>query len=697
MAAKIYKIGPSLVVDGEKEFKAAIADVNKSLSVLASEAKKTAAAYADDKESLEALVVQTENYQDQAEAQRKKVNVLTEAYEQSKEQLGENAAATKDWLIKLNNAEAALIKTESAIEDNNKKINEQKTVINQVKAKYEEWQDKIEDIKNAHPGMTKALDVAGDAAKKLGNAGLAAIKGGAVVAIAGMTGVAAAGVGLINKLNEISEETKELRENLGKLETGFTTNGHSAETATDTYKNLYSILGDSDKATEAASHLALLAKNQEQLSNWTNIATGVYAQFGDSLPIESLTEAANETAKTGSLTGSLADALNWVGVKEDEFQAKLDKCNTEQERSALITKTLNELYDKQAEKYREVNSVLIEAQEAQVTYDLSLTNLGESVDGIKNKMTADFLPGVATVVDGLAKMLSGEDGASELIESGVKDIVENFEEMLPEMTSLLNGLGETFAEVAPEIVITLSNGLLDNIDVISESSTELLSSLAKGLITPDNMEKLSDTAVTIVADTVGFMGDNSDMMMDGATTLILSLVDSLLMPENSKKLITGSLDVVTAIASGLISNSPEMIAGAIELIGVLIDEIIHYDWWGVAKDIYEGIKSGFKNIFSEEPDGSHAGGIDYVPYDGYRAMMHRGEQLLTASEAVVYRQDRAENFSDYAELNRKVDALIAAQNQPVNWTMTANGSLGVLVRVLSPAIARENKRKSAFA
>ena len=55
-----------------------------------------------------------------------------------------------------------------------------------------------------------------------------------------------------------------------------------------------------DRATEAAAHLAKLTTNEKELSDWTNICTGVYATFGDSVPIEGLTEAANETAKTGS-------------------------------------------------------------------------------------------------------------------------------------------------------------------------------------------------------------------------------------------------------------------------------------------------------------------------------------------------------------------------------------------------------------
>lgn len=109
---------------------------------------------------------------------------------------------------------------------------------------------------------------------------------------------------------------------MGKLETAFTTSGHSATTAKDTYNTLNSVLGDSDVAVEAANHLAKLTDNQKDLNTWTDICTGVFATFGDSLPIEGLTEAANETAKTGQLTGVLADALNWAGVNEDEFQAK---------------------------------------------------------------------------------------------------------------------------------------------------------------------------------------------------------------------------------------------------------------------------------------------------------------------------------------------------------------------------------------
>lgn len=168
-------------------------------------------------------------------------------------------------------------------------------------------------------------------------------------------GIAAIGAALIGNV----AATEEYRNEQTKLITAFEAAGSSAATAKETYNDLYRVLGDSGQAVEAANHLAKLTKNEKDLSTWTNICQGVYATFGDSLPIEGLTEAANETAKTGSLTGVLADALNWAGVSEDDFQASLDACNTEAEREQLIRETLNGLYADAALKYEENNAKIL--------------------------------------------------------------------------------------------------------------------------------------------------------------------------------------------------------------------------------------------------------------------------------------------------------------------------------------------------
>ena len=215
---------------------------------------------------------------------------------------------------------------------------------------------------------------------------------------------AAAGAGIV----ALTENTREYRTEQGKLTTAFEMQNFSADQARSTYEALNGVLGDSGQAVEAANHLAQLASNEKDLATWTDICTGVYATFGDSLPIEGLTEAANETAKTGALTGGLADALNWAGVNEDKFQESLDKCCTEQERQALITRTLNNLYSESADHYRETNAEVIAANQAQDRLNKVMANVGATLEPIVTKgkvLVAEILEKGTPYIQGLAEFV----------------------------------------------------------------------------------------------------------------------------------------------------------------------------------------------------------------------------------------------------------------------------------------------------
>ena len=172
------------------------------------------------------------------------------------------------------------------------------------------------------------------------------------------------------------EATREYRTSMGQLETAYTTAGHSAESAKDTYSELNSILGDSGQATEAAQMLANLTDNEKELDEWTHILTGVYSEFGEALPVEGLAEAALHTAKVGEVQSSMADALEWSGRSVDDFNKQLAKCSTEQERQELITKTMNELYGEQATKYKEVNKDVLAAEKAQAKLTDAMAQVG---------------------------------------------------------------------------------------------------------------------------------------------------------------------------------------------------------------------------------------------------------------------------------------------------------------------------------
>lgn len=235
-----------------------------------------------------------------------------------------------------------------------------------------------------------------------------------------VTGAVAAAV---TALAAAAENTRQYRTEMSKLDTAFTENGFSSSAATGAYQELVGVLGETEQAVETANHLAKLTDNEKELATWTgDILPGVFATFGASLPIEGLTEAANETAKVGQVTGPLADALNWAGVSEDAFNESLAKCTTEQERQALITKTLNGLYGEASAKYKETNADVIAANKATDAWNASLAEVGAEVEPLLTKvkemgaeLLGNLVPVVQWIIDNLPSigiMLAGLTAAT---------------------------------------------------------------------------------------------------------------------------------------------------------------------------------------------------------------------------------------------------------------------------------------------
>ena len=272
-----------------------------------------------------------------------------------------------------------------------------------------------------------------------------------------MVGGAVAGVGA---LSSVAESTREYRTEMGKLDTAFTTNKFSAADAKQTYSDLYAVVGDSGQATEAANHLSLLCNSTKDLQSWTEICTGVYGQFGDSLPIEGLTEAANETAKVGQVTGPLADALNWMGVSEDAFNEKLAKCSSEQERQQLITSTLTSLYSDASAQYKETNGDVMESNRAHQQLSDTMAQIGavaepvlNSLIGLGGKLLEQLSPLIESVANNLAPVLIN------ICEEVAPIIVSMLEQIMPLIEELLPFIAQLMEQLAP-IIVQLVEALL---------------------------------------------------------------------------------------------------------------------------------------------------------------------------------------------------------------------------------------------
>ena len=238
-------------------------------------------------------------------------------------------------------------------------MNEELKII--IKAVSDEAKKNLAGIKDELNGMEKSGVSSGKSIKE----SMASIKKGAAIAVGAITALTTAMIAL-------GKRSLEYRESQARLISGFQSVGASAEQASQTYQKLFRFLGKADTANEAANLLAHLTTNEQDLAEWTMILQGVYAKFPDSLPIESLAEAANETARTGAVTGVLADALSWAGSSVNAMNAKLEQAGSLEEREALLRTTLNQLYGNAAVIYEKNNSAMLAYNESQYRLNQAL-------------------------------------------------------------------------------------------------------------------------------------------------------------------------------------------------------------------------------------------------------------------------------------------------------------------------------------
>lgn len=355
------------------DLKKSMQEAKRQISVANSEFKAVASTMDDWSKSTDGLSAKLSQLDSNLKSQKSILKSLEEQYELTVKEMGEGSKAADDLKIKINN---------------------QKAVVNKTEREIRNYESALEEVAEAEKTAAKTgqsvADVLADVGKEAEDAGdgFTTLKG-AVSTFVGnaMTGLVSSIKDGISSIMGLAESTREYREDLGKLKTAFNTAGHSTETATKTYKEFYAVLGEEDRAIEAVNHLAKLTDSEQDLARWTDICAGVWGTFGDSLPIEGLAEASNETAKTGKLTGVLADALNWAGVNEEDFQESLDKCTTEQQRQSKITNTLNKLYKDAANKYKQNNKAIIESRKATSNYTDSLADLGEAFEPVQTSIT----------------------------------------------------------------------------------------------------------------------------------------------------------------------------------------------------------------------------------------------------------------------------------------------------------------------
>lgn len=401
------------------------------------------------------------------------------------------------------------------------------------------------------------------------------------VAAKGIAAIGTAASGAVVGLLALESSTEEYRVAMGKLNTAFEAAGYGAETAQQAYNAFYGILGDTDTATEASQLLAKLADSAEDVSTWTDIAAGVAGTFGDSLPIEGLIEASNETAKVGQVTGVLADALNWAGISEDDFNARLSACSSESERNQLIMDTLSGTYDEASEAFYRNNEALVESRNNQAQLDATLATLGQTVSNVKNRLLSEFLPAISNVATAFSGMLSGTAGADQQFSTAVQGLVNVAVSKLPEflnmgvqiLSSLASGIVQsipTLVAAVPQIVAEIGAALTELLPQVLDMGVQLLDQFTSGIETglPDMVSRIPE----IITQFLSYITEQLPTVLDKGAELLNNLVNGILgaIPE-----MTAALpEIITAFVQFITDNLPTIIESGINILLNLVSGII---------------------------------------------------------------------------------------------------------------------------
>lgn len=356
------------------ELKAGIQESNRLIRLANSEFKAAASGmdnWADSTDGLEAKIKQLNTVHD---AENEKLKSLQAQYKLTVQAQGENSKGAQELAIKINNQQAAVNKVAGELSNYEGRLD----LVKKAQANAEKSGNSLEDELRE---LEKALDDAGDAAEDSADDGFTILKGAlADLASNAIQGAINAVGDLIGSLMELPEATKEFRTVFGAAMQSAEDSAVGVDGAKKAFEEFYKVAADEGQAAEATSHLVDLAENEEGLQKALDGVIGAWVEFGDSISVEGLSEAASETYKTGKIAGQMADAISWAGESEEEFQKKLDECTTEQERQQLVVNTLNKLYGENAKKYAESNSSILNTNAANLKLLESQSRLATVVE-----------------------------------------------------------------------------------------------------------------------------------------------------------------------------------------------------------------------------------------------------------------------------------------------------------------------------
>ena len=514
-----YDIGAKIGIEGEAQFKKALNESSMKLKTLKTEMLAVSSTFDKGDKSEAKLSAQNKVLTKEIEEQKNKLGLLKEALAASVDKYGENDKKTQALQQSVNKATAELNNMEHQLERNNKESSKASEIVNKF----------------------------GSAAKTV-----AKVVATAFAAIVASVGTATKK--LVSATKEVAEQGDEIDKNSQKIGMSteayqqwgyvFERNGYDIANFKTGMKTLTSTISAAESGNEGA------IRKFKQLGISMSDIQGKSREDILAMTIAGLQNVTDETEKATLAT-------EFFGKSGVELAPLLNQSN----------EATQELIDT-TEKYGMIMSN--ETVQASAAFEDSLITLKSTISGAKAELLGEFLPSVTKITDGLAMLISGQDGASETLKEGADELVNTFSKIAPQLIKIVNGIATTILEVAPSIITALVQGIAENLPAIVSAAVSMIDALVQGML--NNIGILMEAAVGLILSIATMLCDNLDKIVEAAVQIIVTLATSI--AEAAPLLIPAMVDAVITCVTTLIDNLDLIIDAGIQLVIGLAEGII---------------------------------------------------------------------------------------------------------------------------
>lgn len=546
--------GLKIGLEGEKEFKKALTEINQSFKVLGSEMKLVESQFSKNDDSADALAARHKVLTEQVEAQRKKVEMLKQAFANAAESFGENDRRTQAWQIQLNNAQAALNGMERELSDN------------------EEAMDRLgkemDDTGDSADDLEEELDDAGDAAND--SEGKFSKLGGTLKTVGVAMGacVAAAAAAAVSLGKAVIEAYGEYEQLVGGVDTLFQeSSGKLQEYAANAYKTAGMSANDymSTVTSFSASLIQSLGGDTEAAVKYADMA---------------ITDMADNANKMGTDIGLIQNA--YQGFAKQNYtmldNLKLGYGGTKEEMERLLadaTAISGIEYD--ISSYADVVDAIHVIQESMGVAGATAAEAEHTIEGSLNSMkaaVANLVVGFGNADADIEQLCNNVVDAFQDVLTNITPVIENIIAALP---TALNALLETVGELLPTLLETVVDLFSQVLNTLLTLLPELIPVVIEALLTIvntliENLPLLVEAAIQIVMSLVQGIGQALPTLIPAAIQAIITIVQSLI--DSLPMILDAALQLITGLADGLLAAIPVLIAALPEIILSIINFIL---------------------------------------------------------------------------------------------------------------------------